>query len=194
MSDMTVKEQRLQHTDEKQFGGKHKEEVAKQGHDVPPSEGDKISYGKKFAQTEELYQAHQMERELEELAKSDGMLAEEREDEAELEEQAEGPEASEGRMFVEHRERDTGRAAKKRTAKKGPSIEDVTRGAPIGATPKMSEPPPRSGLREVLEDAQRYVGMMRGGARDIFTAGMRLARLPIEVAMLAAARIRPQRA
>lgn len=190
MSDMTVKEQRLQHTDENQFAGKHKEEVAKQGHDVPPSEGDKISYGKKFAQTEELYAAHQMERQLEELAKKDGMLADEAE--SDLEEQAEGPEASEGRMFLENREAKP--AKKKAEPRKGAAIEDVTRGAPIGATPTMSEPPPRGGFGEVLGDAQRYVGMMRGGVRDIWTATMRLARLPIEVAMIAAAKIRPQRA
>lgn len=142
----------------------------------------KISYGKKFAKTEELYAAHQMDKQLEELAKEDGLLADEAE--AELEEVIDDAPDTEGRMFVETRAE---------PQKKGPAIDEVTRGAPIGAMPPATEPPPRNGFGEVFSDAQRYVGMMRGGVRDIMTGAMRLARLPFEVAVLAAAKLRPLR-
>ncbi len=107
---------------------------------------DKISYGKRFAQTEERYEAHRMEKELEELA---------------------------------GRDIDPGRDARER--------------APIGALPMTTEPPPRDRFSELTDDAQRYVRMIRDALRDIGTASYRLARLPVEAALLAARRFRPAR-
>lgn len=158
----------------------YKEKVSRE-RDLPADEklenaDEKISYGKKFAKTEELYAAKQMNRELEELAREDGML----EEEAARPE----PKVAAAKPVIES----------KRPAAKRPVVEDVTRGAPIGAMPVATEPPPRAMFSEVLDDAQRYAGMVRGGIRDITTGLFRLARLPVEVAILAANRIRPRHA
>jgi len=123
--------------------------------------GEKISYGKKFAKTEEMYAARRMNEELEELARKDGALDEEEQGE----------------------ERGPVRQA----------IEDVTRGSPIGSLPTSSEPPPRDRFSELADDAQRYTAMIREAVKDITTAGFRLARLPVEAAILAARRFGPVR-
>ncbi len=160
------------------------EKVAKTKAKDLPESATKISYGKRFAKTEEMYQARVMEKELEELAKEDGALD------------------------VPGRSRSAGgdAAAKKKTAKKSELeraealqsrhqvLEQVTRGAPIGSVPPVQEAPPRSGLADVMGDAQRYWGMLRGGLKDASTAGVRLARLPMDLMMMAVSRLRPHHA
>lgn len=133
---------------------------------------EKISYGRKFAQTQEHYVARQMNRELEELAKEEGALDEEPEKK---------PEAKAKKAPVEKK------AARSK-------MEELGRTAPIGAIPVTSEPPPNEGFGELVTEAMRYGGMIRSAVRDIFTASVKLARLPMEVASLAAHRIRPLRA
>jgi hypothetical protein len=159
-----------------------KEKVGKDSKDLPAS-AEKISYGKRFARTEELYQARVMEKELEELARADGAL----------DETPAGRKAQAG-------------AQKKKGAKKpAPGmkkaegltsrhqvLEQVTRGAPIGSIPPLNEAPARGAVSDVIGDAERYLELLRSGIRDVGTAGARLARLPIELIMLAMARLRPQ--
>lgn len=142
-----------------------------------PDSATKISYGKRFAKTEEMYQARVMEKELEELARADGKL-------------------------------DDDKASKKTAKKPAPAkkmetaplqsrhevLEQVTRGAPIGSVPPVAEPPPRGAFSDVLGDAQRYWGMLRGGLRDAGTAGIRLAKLPVDLAVMAVGRLRPNHA
>lgn len=139
-----------------------KGKVSKTHEELPRDEkleGEKISYGKKFAQTEERYTARQMERQLEELARED----EQRQPRREV------------------------------PTFDGSRLEELTRGGPIGAMPTASEPPPRQAFSEVLGDAQRYAGMIRHALRDLTTASMRLMRLPVELAVLTAQRLRPLR-
>jgi hypothetical protein len=149
--------------------GDMKEAVAKDQADKRKEAGDteKISYGKKFAKTEQMYQARRMSEELEELARQDGALDDEQQA------QAPGPAAAKGQV---------------RSA-----MEDLTRGAPIGALPQASERPPPDRFSELLDDAQRYTRVIREALADISTAGLRLARLPIEAAILAARRFGPLR-
>lgn len=166
------------------------EKVAKSHEgDLPPDDkvsGDKISYGKKFSQTEELYAAHQMNRELEELARHDGML-----------EDAKGKKAEEDKAATkkpakaEASKEATGPGITDKDKKGARRVDELTRGTPIGALPTSSEPPPRDRMSEVLDDAQRYTGMMRGAVKDFTTATFRLMRLPVELAILAAQRINP---
>jgi hypothetical protein len=142
----------------------NKEQVAKDEELLPGEE--KISYGKRFSQTEEMYQVRQMNHELEELAKRDGMLEE--------------PKAP------------SKQPQRERAAIKEATV--VTGAMPIGALPADEEPPPRAKLSEALDDAQRYLEMIRGAVRDIATASVRLARLPVEVAAMAAHKLRPLKA
>lgn len=174
----------------------HKEKVAKKHEELPTDDKHhgKISYGHKFAQTQEIYAARQMEKQLEELARQDGALDEEADDEHDdlPSREAAGHEgdADAHRMQAAATDQREAPAA----ARRGVTLEEMTRGAPIGALPTASEPPPRQGLSEVMADALRYTGMIRDAVRDITTASMRLARLPVEMAVLAAQRIRPLKA
>jgi hypothetical protein len=104
-----------------------------------------LSYGRRFAETGELYQAHRMERELEALARQD----------------------------------DT------RPAFRPP------RGAPIGALPVAAEAPRRDRIAELADEAQQNTRMIGESLRDIFRALARIARLPIEAALIASRRFRP---
>jgi hypothetical protein len=75
-----------------------------------------------------------------------------------------------------------------------PPPDELVRGEPIGSLPAATEAPPKQRVSEVLEDAQRCLAMIRGGVRDIAAATSKLARLPLEVAALAAKQLRPLRA
>ncbi len=162
------------------------EKVAKQK-DLPASAEEKISYGKRFAKTEELYQARLMEKELEELARQDGAL-----DGGGAKKAASGASGAKKRQAAKAKK---GAPAKMESLQSRHQVlEQVTRGAPIGAVPPAAEPPPRAAWSDVLGDAQRYLGMLKSGWRDMGTAGYRLARLPVEVAVLAMARLRPRHA
>lgn len=162
-------------------GGRSYESDVEPG-DQKVADKSKISYGHKFAQTEELYAAHQMERELEELARQDGML----EDEEKEERRGSGG----GAM---HLGAPSEREEKREKKPEGRRLEELTRGAPIGALPTASEPPPRQGLSEVVGDAQRYAGMIRDSVKDFATATMRLLKLPVDLAVIASQRLRPAR-
>jgi hypothetical protein len=139
--------------------GVHDEEKASvtQQQDVPDS-ATKIHYGKKFSQTEELFQAKQMNKQLEELAGLDRMPPK----------RAEEPKAQARQEMP-------------------PKIQ---RGTPIGALPETMEPPPASFLRELYDEAGRHVRVVRVAARDISRASFRLATLPVQVARLAARKLR----
>ena len=170
-------------------GGRSYESDVEPG-DQKVADKSKISYGHKFAQTEELYAAHQMERELEELARQDGML----EDEEKEERRGPGGGAMHlGAASEREEKRDANAKRPAVKAAEGRRLEDVTRGAPIGALPTASEPPPRQGLSEVVGDAQRYAGMIRDSVKDFTTATMRLLKLPVDLAVIASQRLRPAR-
>lgn len=124
-----------------------------------------IHYGRSHAQTEELYMAHQMEAELEELARP--------EPDAKF---SHGPEFKPAK-------------AKKRAA---PAPAPVIGGtAPIGALPPTQEQPPRGRLSDLLDEAQRQLQAIQGGLGDAAKAVTRLASLPMEVVRMAARRLRP---
>ncbi|MFP2911978.1 hypothetical protein ACLESD_44540 [Pyxidicoccus sp. 3LFB2] len=124
-----------------------------------------IHYGKSHAQTEELYQAHQMQAELEELARPE-------------------PDAkfSHGPEFVPPK-------AKKRTATPKAQTPVIGATAPIGALPPTKELPPRGKLGDLMDEAQRQLQAIQGGLGDAAKAVTRLASLPMEVVRLAARRM-----
>ncbi|MCP3141128.1 hypothetical protein [Pyxidicoccus xibeiensis] len=124
-----------------------------------------IHYGKRFAQTEELYTAHQMAAQLEELARPE-------------------PDAkfSHGPEFKAPKAKKSKRAAQ-------PVATPVIGGtAPIGALPPTREPPPRGRLMDLVDEAQRQLQAIQGGLGDAAKAVSRLASLPVEVVRLAARR------
>jgi hypothetical protein len=75
-----------------------------------------------------------------------------------------------------------------------PPTPEIRRHSPIGALPGAAEPPPHARWTELLGDARRYVGMIRSGARDVGTAAFKLARLPVDIALMAAHKVRPLKA
>lgn len=126
-------------------------------------EQEKISYGDRFAQTEEMSAVSQPNDELQELPRS-------------------RPGAREPMRAVAV------------SAELPPAPERRPRGEPIGSLPVASEAPPKTHVAEVLEDAQRHLGVLQAGLRDITAACWKLARLPIDVAVFAARQLRPLRA
>ena len=72
--------------------------------------------------------------------------------------------------------------------------ERQARGEPIGSLPAASEAPPKTHVAEVIDEAQRHLAMLQAGFRDITAACWKLARLPLDVAVLAAKQLRPLRA
>ncbi|MBZ4415605.1 hypothetical protein [Myxococcus sp. RHSTA-1-4] len=124
-----------------------------------------IHYGKSHARTEALYQAHQMEAELEELARPE-------------------PDAkfTHGPAFKPAK-------AKKRAAQVPAPVIGGT--VPIGALPPTKELPPRGRLADLVDEAQRQLQAIQGGLGDAVKAVTRLASLPMEVVRLAARRLRP---
>ncbi len=125
-----------------------------------------VHYGKRFAETEELYSAHQMEAELEELARPE-------------------PDAkfSHGPGFV-------GPKRVKRTERK-PSALAVGGTSPIGALPPTREQPPRARMPEIRDEAEHQFQVLRGGLGDAAKALSRLVRLPLTLVRMAAGRILP---
>lgn len=123
-----------------------------------------VHYGKAHAQTEELYQAHQMQAELEELARPE-------------------PDAK-----FSHGPEFTSRKVKKRAASLRAQTPVIGGTAPIGALPPTKELPPRGRLGDLMDEAQRQLQAIQGGLGDAAKAVTRLASLPLEVARLAARR------
>jgi len=122
-----------------------------------------IHYGKSHAQTEELYLAHQMQAELEELARPEP-----------------DPKFSHGPEFTQ---------AKEKTRAFTQAQTPVSGGtAPIGALPPTKELPPRGRLGDLMDEAQRQLQAIQGGLGDAAKAVTRLASLPMEVVRLAARR------
>jgi hypothetical protein len=64
------------------------------------------------------------------------------------------------------------------------------RGQPIGALPVPEEPLPRNALRDVVDEARRHLRALQVGIQDVTQATGRLLSLPMEVARLAAQRLR----
>ncbi|NMO18500.1 hypothetical protein HPC49_38670 [Pyxidicoccus fallax] len=126
-----------------------------------------IHYGKAHAQTEELYTAHQMEKELEELARPT-------------------PDAK----FSHGPEFKPAKAKKQQRAAKAPE-PSIGATAPIGALPPTKELPPRGRLGDLMDEAQRQLQAIQGGLGDAAKAVSRLASLPFEVVRMAARRILP---
>lgn len=145
---------------------KDKEALAKSG-PQPERMGshEGIHYGKSHAQTEELYQAHQMETMLEELARPepDGKF-------------------SHGQPSPAVAKQQAARAAP------APVIGGT---APIGALPPTQELPPRGRLPDLLDEAGRQLQALQGGLGDAVKAVTRLASLPFEAVRLAARRFNP---
>lgn len=126
-----------------------------------------VHYGKSHAQTEELYQAHQMEAELEELARPE-------------------PDAkfSHGPEFKQRKAKKRAEARPQARAQT-PVIGGT---APIGALPTTKEPPPRGRWADLMDEAQRQLQAIQSGLGDAAKAVTRLASLPVEVVRLAARR------
>ncbi|GHG73641.1 hypothetical protein [Comamonas sp. JC664] len=126
-----------------------------------------VHYGKRFAETEELYIAHQMEAQLEELARPE-------------------PDAkfSHGPSFTGPKRR-TKRAAKKAET---PAVGATS---PIGALPPTREQPPRARMAEIRDEAGHQVQALRGGLGDAVKAVSRLILLPVTIVRMAAGRILP---
>jgi hypothetical protein len=146
---------------------KDKEALAKSG-PQPEQMGshEGIHYGKSHAQTEELYQAHQMEAVLEELARPepDGKF-------------------SHGQLSPA--------VAKQEAAKAAAPVPVIGGTAPIGALPPTQELPPRGRLPDLLDEAGRQFQALQGGLGDAVKAVSRLASLPFEAVRLAAKRFNP---
>ncbi|ATB47071.1 hypothetical protein [Corallococcus macrosporus] len=125
-----------------------------------------VHYGKRFAETEELYIAHQMEAQLEELARP-------------------APDAkfSHGPDFAPAK--GTKRAQRKTAA---PTVGAT---APIGALPPTREQPPRGRLPELRDEAAHQLQALRGGLGDAAKAVTRLLLLPVTVVRMTAGRILP---
>lgn len=100
-----------------------------------------VHYGKRFAETEELYIAHQMEAQMEELARPEP-----------------DTKFSHGPEFKAARGASKGKA---RTT----SAPVVGGTAPIGALPPTREQPPRGRLPEIREEAQHQFQALRGPGR-----------------------------
>jgi hypothetical protein len=64
------------------------------------------------------------------------------------------------------------------------------RGQPIGALPVPEEPLPRNALKDVVDEARRHLRALQVGIQDVTQATGRLLSLPMEVARLAAQRLR----
>ncbi|MBI3180801.1 MAG: hypothetical protein HYZ28_01520 [Myxococcales bacterium] len=80
-------------------------------------------------------------------------------------------------------------------ARRAPSWSSgVLHGTPIGALSAQEEPLPASRLRDALEDAGRRARAIARGARELAAIGMRLLRLPLDVAKLALRRPASERA
>ncbi len=126
-----------------------------------------IHYGKSHAQTEELYQAHQMEAMLEELARPepDGKFSHGQLSPAVEKQQAKAP------------------------VQAPPPVIGGT--APIGALPPTQEMPPRGRLPDLLDEANRHLQALQGGLGDAVKAVTRLASLPFEAVRLAARSFNP---
>ncbi|HZI09985.1 MAG TPA: hypothetical protein VE153_06285 [Myxococcus sp.] len=150
---------------------KDKEALAKSGAQ-PEQMGSHggIHYGKSHAQTEELYQAHQMEAMLEELARPepDGKFSH-----GQLSPAVEKQQAAKAQAPVQA----------------PPPVIGGT--APIGALPPTQELPPRGRLPELLDEAGLQLQALQGGLGDAVKAVTRLASLPFEAVRLAARRFNP---
>lgn len=117
-------------------------------------------YGKRFAETEDLSHARQMNRQLEELA---------RESEPKI---------------SRPRQPERSRRGPERDGRPG----EPGRGAPIGAIPAGAAQPARDTLRDLVDRGQRHFQLLRHSVRDGAAAGLRLVSLPLDVAKLAARR------
>lgn len=133
-----------------------------------------IHYGKAHAETEQILQARQMAKQLEELA---------------------APTLEADEKFS--RSADSARPKSKKQAKAAAAAASVATGptAPIGALPATKEAPVAAspeGLRGVLDEGQRQLKLLQGALEDARSAASRLASLPLE-AVKEAARLAAQR-
>ncbi|MCP3060830.1 hypothetical protein LXT21_18760 [Myxococcus sp. K38C18041901] len=129
-----------------------------------------VHYGKSFAETEDHYNARQMEAQLEELARLE-------------------PDGKFSHGTSAPAQRATKRASREKEQRKAePVVRSTT---PIGALPPTREQPPRGRLPDLLDEANRQLQTLKGGLGDAAKAVARLAVLPLEVVRLAARRLNP---
>lgn len=137
----------------------------------------KIHYGKKYAQTEELAIAHQMNAQLEELAglKDEPKMSKSMKDDDDTKKKA---------------------TEMPRRAKEQELPDEMPRrqGAPIGALPPPEARMPAGLIQDVWSDATRYFQMLQDAAKDARVATTQLLRLPLEAAQIAARRLIPRKA
>jgi hypothetical protein len=144
------------------------EERARGAHAAGEREGP-LHYGKRFAETEELSHARQMNHQLEELA---------------------GVEAPK----ISH-PREPGAQAKHPKSGARPDLraaqpEPLDRGPPIGAVPVQSPPPRQEGIfGELLDVGERQIRLLRHSVRDGVAASYRLATLPLQAMRYAVRRM-----
>jgi hypothetical protein len=139
----------------------------------PDGAAAKIHYGKAHAETEEFLAAKRMNAELEELAG--------------IEHTEVKPQRRSKRQSRQIEAHATDGASKK--------MEELRREHPIGALPADEEPLMEAGfVREVVEKTATHLKLVRTAAADLGAASLKLARLPLDVASLAARRIRPRHA
>ncbi len=121
-----------------------------------------VHYGKQFAQTEELYHAHEMEHQLEELAKNDLPPAK-----------------------TESKETDA--KVKAKTVSAPSRSEPIgalpqTEETPVSPTEAASADEPFAVWSEAWKDAAEQARAMTAAARGLGNAGIRLASAPLEMA------------
>ncbi|MBZ4408520.1 hypothetical protein VZQ01_02710 [Myxococcus faecalis] len=132
-----------------------------------------VHYGKSFAETEDLYNARQMEAQLQELARLE-------------------PDGKFSHGTSAPAQRATKRASREKAQQRKAAEEPVIRSTtPIGALPPTREQPPRGRLPDLLDEAGRQLQTLKGGLGDAAKAVARLAALPLEVVRLAARRLNP---
>lgn len=142
----------------------HRDEKAKYTESKPATGEAKIHYGHAHAQTEELLVARQMNVQLEELAG--------------LKDEKAAP-------------------AKQAATAELPEAPELPKSAPIGALPVTEEPAatlPEGLLAELRDVTLNKLRLAQTAARDMVSATLDLARLPAELAMVAARHLRPTRA
>lgn len=145
-----------------------KEHLAHGGGDGADDDA-KFHYGRRFAETEELLAARQMNAQLEELA---GL------------ERAQ-PTPTPGRREEKRPRKERELPSEKERA----GAAKAGRGQPIGSLPPTQERPPMEGVRALVDEATGQFRLVRTAARDLGQAVLRLTRLPMRAVQLLARRL-----
>jgi hypothetical protein len=140
---------------------------------------DTVHYGKRHAQTEELLRERQANAEQEQIEPNESLS----EQSAPL---APRPDATRAKTSAGDADAEGGwppveLADDLATASSGP--------IPVGGPASRDSQPTPETFQELAEEAHRQLGTMLDAARELISAGARIARLPLELAQLALRRV-----